>query len=397
MPLSHFTRARRRNNVDSIMVRALLSWTFPLGICLLANSQQHVMPHSLIQSPAMLLLLSIAPSSLPSISAARTSYRANNNDIDGRQQLKRTHYEVLEVPQDASLQDIKKAYRRLAVQHHPDRNPGNEEEATIKFREVSEAYEILSDEKSRREYDQFLKGESDLAFDGFERFSDAKFKWSTGGSSSGQRQRAHFRDPFAQFNDIFQNDPFFSEAFKSMDHLFEKTFTNFDSSWGSTSDSDSSSWINGGERMTSDKGRKEARDADNANNKKEGGGWWDTIKNWMPNIQLGMTTSSTGNGRTGPTTTYSSTSRNFGGRQKEMRSSSSYSTSRIYSNSGARSSTFTSRSTRTTYVNGQRVTIQSLERNGNRIEEKYIGDTLVERKINGLKADIGKIGNGNEF
>ncbi|EED92081.1 predicted protein, partial [Thalassiosira pseudonana CCMP1335] len=64
------------------------------------------------------------------------------------------HYDVLQISQDATLTDVKKAYRKLAVQTHPDRNLDNVEEATIRFREVSEAYEILSDEKARKDYDR---------------------------------------------------------------------------------------------------------------------------------------------------------------------------------------------------------------------------------------------------
>ena len=67
------------------------------------------------------------------------------------------YYKILELSKNASDKDIKKAYRKLAVQHHPDRNIGNEEESTIKFREISEAYEVLSDEGLRRDYDNQLK------------------------------------------------------------------------------------------------------------------------------------------------------------------------------------------------------------------------------------------------
>lgn len=67
---------------------------------------------------------------------------------------KRDYYEVMEVGKNASPDDIKKAYRKLAYQHHPDRNPGNKE-AEDKFKEAAEAYEILSDAGKRQRYDQF--------------------------------------------------------------------------------------------------------------------------------------------------------------------------------------------------------------------------------------------------
>ena len=67
---------------------------------------------------------------------------------------KRDYYEVLGVSKDASQQDLKKAYRRLAMKYHPDRNP-DDAEAVAKFKEAKEAYEVLSDEDKRAAYDRF--------------------------------------------------------------------------------------------------------------------------------------------------------------------------------------------------------------------------------------------------
>ena len=67
---------------------------------------------------------------------------------------KRDYYEVLGVGRDASERDIKKAYKRLAMKYHPDRNPGDAA-AEASFKEVKEAYEILADEQKRAAYDQF--------------------------------------------------------------------------------------------------------------------------------------------------------------------------------------------------------------------------------------------------
>lgn len=74
---------------------------------------------------------------------------------------KRDYYEVLEVARDAPTDEIKKAYRRLALKYHPDKNPGDKE-AEEKFKEASEAYDVLSDPEKREAYDRFghegLKG-----------------------------------------------------------------------------------------------------------------------------------------------------------------------------------------------------------------------------------------------
>src|SRR5690606_19188720 len=67
---------------------------------------------------------------------------------------KRDYYEVLGLAKGASKDEIKKAYRKLAMQHHPDRNPDNKE-SEAKFKEASEAAEVLLNDDKRKRYDQF--------------------------------------------------------------------------------------------------------------------------------------------------------------------------------------------------------------------------------------------------
>lgn len=89
---------------------------------------------------------------------------------------KRDYYEVLGVSKTATDEELKKAYRKLAKQYHPDANPDNREEAEKKFKELNEAYEVLSDKQKRSMYDQFGHSgpngySSDFSgFSGFEGF-----------------------------------------------------------------------------------------------------------------------------------------------------------------------------------------------------------------------------------
>lgn len=100
---------------------------------------------------------------------------------------KRDYYEVLGVPKNASADDIKKAYRKLAIKYHPDRNP-DDKNAEEKFKEAAEAYDVLSDAEKRAKYDQFGHSMGPQGFGGAGGFS--------GGGMS-------MEDIFAHFGDIF--------------------------------------------------------------------------------------------------------------------------------------------------------------------------------------------------
>jgi curved DNA-binding protein len=69
--------------------------------------------------------------------------------------MAKDYYGILGIPRNASDAEVKKAYRRLAMQYHPDRNPGKEKWANDKFKEINEAYGVLGDPQKRGQYDQF--------------------------------------------------------------------------------------------------------------------------------------------------------------------------------------------------------------------------------------------------
>ncbi len=69
--------------------------------------------------------------------------------------MAKDYYQVLGVPKNATEEQIKKAYRKLAMQYHPDRNPGKEQWANERFKEINEAFGVLGDPEKRKQYDQF--------------------------------------------------------------------------------------------------------------------------------------------------------------------------------------------------------------------------------------------------
>lgn len=127
---------------------------------------------------------------------------ANNKD----------YYEILGVSKTASPDEIKKAYRRLALLYHPDRNKGKK--AETKFKEVTKAYEVLSDQQKRQTYDQFghvafEQGASQGPFGGAHRggYGPFTYTYSTGGDAQGF-DFGGFSDPFEIFEQFFGGSPF---------------------------------------------------------------------------------------------------------------------------------------------------------------------------------------------
>ena len=104
--------------------------------------------------------------------------------------MKRDYYEILGVSKSSSADEIKKAYRKVAMQFHPDRNPGDKS-AEDKFKEAAEAYEVLSDDQKKAKYDKY----------GHQAFAPG-----SGGFGSGHA--TNMEDIFSQFGDVFSDDMF---------------------------------------------------------------------------------------------------------------------------------------------------------------------------------------------
>ena len=109
-------------------------------------------------------------------------------------------YEILGINKNATSDEIRKAYKKLAIKWHPDKNPNNKEEAEAKFKEISEAYSVLSDPQKKNEYDNRGMNSNFTTF--------------------------HFNDnfdPFSMFNDFFKNE---------RNNGFDSNWPNFDDDFG---------------------------------------------------------------------------------------------------------------------------------------------------------------------
>ncbi|KAK8767892.1 dnaJ homolog subfamily B member 6-B-like [Amblyomma americanum] len=120
------------------------------------------------------------------------------------------YYRALEVPRNATQDDIRRAYRRLALRWHPDKNPDNKDDAEKRFKAIAEAYEVLSDETKRRQYD--LYGPSGY---------DTSQQTDVGASSCSTSSRhggvfSAFRDPEELFREFFGTSDPFEELFRTV-------------------------------------------------------------------------------------------------------------------------------------------------------------------------------------
>nr|KAF6450027.1 DnaJ heat shock protein family (Hsp40) member B2 [Molossus molossus] len=118
-----------------------------------------------------------------------------------------SYYEILDVPRSASADDIKKAYRRKALQWHPDKNPDNKEFAERKFKEVAEAYEVLSDKHKREIYDRYGR-------EGLTGAGTGPSRAEAG--SGGPGFTFTFRSPEEVFREFFGSGDPFSELFEDL-------------------------------------------------------------------------------------------------------------------------------------------------------------------------------------
>ena len=261
-----------------------------------------------------------------------------------------TYYDILELsakPRTAVTSlDIRKAYRRLALQYHPDRNAGpDQEQCKVKFQQISHAYEVLGDEQRRKEYDGLLDQGLDVDADG---------AVATGTSGAGKAYsttpfgRPSYSNPYSVFDELFRNDPFFSDAFKDMDDEFARRFQEKQNDSGEAGAGGSTEEPSFNNMCTS------LLSLPKTVKSKGGVGRWLLDK---MGVQVTVTSYRT-----------------------EMDGTVSAST---YTNTGT-PGTYTDKKTRT-YINGEgkRVTIKSMERDGNRIEDMYVDNELKERKVNG--------------
>lgn len=124
------------------------------------------------------------------------------------------YYQILGVPEDADAEEIRSSFRKLAFQHHPDKNPGNERESEHKFKEINEAYSVIGDEPKRREYDAFRNGnfagaEFNQGYRGFQYNQEDIFRNAFSNQTIFEELSRMFAQMGLRFDEDFRNETFF--------------------------------------------------------------------------------------------------------------------------------------------------------------------------------------------
>ena len=295
----------------------------------------------------------------------------------------RNYYEILELdPSKANTTitslDIKKAYRRLALLHHPDRNPNRREEATEQFKAVSEAYQVLSDPKQRDQYNASLLWMDDNHKNNHKNndnntFYDSSTHLSPSHDQQSMNRRHHFGssfvDPFEQFDTLFRNDAFFRQAFAGMEQDFARHFQTNNNTHGNNNH-------NNEKQMYRQQQQSQQHQEQEQTHSQSTESWI----LWMLRqcgIYVTMTTQTVGRNGSMTATSYSSLPRQRRRRGRHGNTGNDGNNGEYHE--------YTNKTTRT-HVDaqtGKRVTVRSMERNGNLLQEYYENGQLVQRRVNG--------------
>jgi len=122
------------------------------------------------------------------------------------------YYQILGVPENASQEDIKRAFRKLAFKHHPDTNPGNEKQAEEQFKEINEAYGVLGDKYKRQQYDSARRGQFagyDTRYRGFQYSQQDIFRDTFSNQAMFDELSRMFAQAGLRFDQDFLNRVFF--------------------------------------------------------------------------------------------------------------------------------------------------------------------------------------------
>ncbi|KAL3914328.1 MAG: hypothetical protein SGILL_006145 [Bacillariaceae sp.] len=270
---------------------------------------------------------------------------------------KHTYYDVLEISATATPLDVKRAYRRLALQHHPDRNHGSRE-SEERFKLIGQAYDVLSDPVKKYDYDVSLQRPARSTttsttqgqqkqqyeyYDGSRRRAPKKSRvFPMRPPAFSDAESSNTFDAFAQFDRNFGHDPFFQEAFRDMDEEFARRFQSKTK----------------GEEVSQTEGQANSENTNQATSRSKA----KSKEGWIPWLlrQCGIEvqiTSYTSDMRGGVTATHYSSSAKKSYAQKQNQA-------------------YRDRQ-------GRQVRVQSIEKNGNQIEDTFVNNQLVQRKING--------------